>query len=214
MIFLTEDIAFPPVENATPEGIVAVGGDLSVDRLMLAYRSGIFPWFEDDDLILWWSPPERMVLFPEKFKVSKSLRQLIKKKVFRVTVNQAFDQVITHCANIKRMGQQSTWITPEMLTAYEALHQAGHAMSVEVWQDDALVGGLYGVDLGDVFCGESMFSKVSNASKVGFAHLVERLKEKQYHIIDCQVYTAHLASLGAEEISREEFLRYLKGEDQ
>ncbi len=210
MFFLNDKIEFPPLQSATPEGIVAIGGDLSVPRLLLAYQSGIFPWSENDDLILWWSPPKRMVLFPEKMKVSKSLRQLLRKKVFEVTFNKAFDDVIEHCAVTKRIGQQGTWITTEMKQAYKELHRLGHAASVEVWSNNKLVGGLYGVDLGHVFCGESMFSKVSNASKVALHHLAETLQQRQCSLIDCQVYTDHLASLGAEEIDRAAFLAYLK----
>ena len=214
MFFLTEVLEFPPVQSATAEGIVAVGGDLSVERLLLAYQQGIFPWFEEDSLIMWWSPPTRMVLFPEKFKASKSLRKLLKRKVFNVTFNKAFDQVIEQCSSIKRIHEKGTWITHGMLAAYKELHQQGHALSVEVWQENQLVGGLYGVDLGHVFCGESMFSKVNDASKVAFAYLINHLLENNYALIDCQIYTDHLASLGAEEIPREEFLATLKRNDR
>lgn len=216
MYFLSEKLWFPPVETATPEGILAIGGDLSAERLQLAYKSGIFPWFAENDPIVWYSPNPRMVLFPEELKVSKSIRRVIRKGMFRVTFNQNFEQVIQHCKTIDRKEQSGTWITDEMKKAYIELHKIGWAKSVEVWQfldsarnDRELVGGLYGVDLGTVFCGESMFSKVSNASKVAFIYLVERLEKENYKLIDCQVYNEHLASLGAREIPRNEFLKYL-----
>ncbi len=213
MFFLTNKLEFPPPQSASPEGIVAVGGDLSPERLMLAYRMGIFPWFEEGELILWWSPDPRMVMFPDKLKVSKSMRQLLKKNAFRVTFDQAFEQVIRECALIVRPGQESTWITEDMIDAYNKLHIAGIARSVEVWQEDRLVGGLYGIDLGHVFCGESMFSKVSNASKYGFIIWVQELQKENYQLIDCQVHTEHLESLGAEEIDRQDFLEILQSKD-
>lgn len=208
MHYLTEKLWFPKPEDATVDGLLAIGGDLSIDRLLLAYNSGIFPWFEDDQPILWWSPDERMVLFPEKFKVSKSLRKTLNSEKFKITFNQNFADVINHCATVPRKGQAGTWITEEMQEAYIALHKAGHAVSVEVWEKDKLVGGLYGIDLPQrkVFCGESMFSLVSDASKVAFYHLSEYSKTKNYKLIDCQIYNEHLESLGAEEIGREEFL--------
>lgn len=209
MFFLTDEIWFPPVHTASPEGILAVGGDLSVERLLLAYRSGIFPWFNEDDPIVWYCPNTRMVLFPDKLKVSKSMQQLIKKDKFKVTFNTAFKEVVSNCKNISRKEAKGTWITDEMEKAYNDLYQEGYATSVEVWLDEVLVGGLYGVDLGKVFCGESMFSIESNASKIAFIYLVDKLKKDNYAIIDCQVYTSHLESLGAEEIPREEFLKYL-----
>ena len=209
MFFLTDEIWFPPVHAASREGILAIGGDLSVERLLLAYRNGIFPWFNEDDPIVWYCPNTRMVLFPDNLKVSKSMQQLIKKGKFKVTFNTAFKEVVSNCKNISRKEAKGTWITDEMEMAYNNLHQEGYAKSVEVWLDEKLVGGLYGVDLGKVFCGESMFSKESNASKIAFIYLVEKLKKENYTIIDCQVYTSHLESLGAEEISREEFLKYL-----
>lgn len=211
---LTESLVFPPASRATSEGLVAVGGDLGTDRLMLAYRSGIFPWFNDDSLILWWSPDPRMVLFPHKLKVSKSTRQFLRKGKYRVTRNRDFTRVISHCARIRRKDQAGTWITERMLQAYEELHKLGHAVSYEVWEGRNLVGGLYGIDLGHVFCGESMFSLASNASKVAFIHMVREMEEKGYRCIDCQVYSEHLDSLGAEEIPREEFLELLKGDHQ
>ncbi|WP_410006869.1 leucyl/phenylalanyl-tRNA--protein transferase [Aequorivita nionensis] len=211
MNFLTEKLWFPNPTEATSDGLLAIGGDLSTERLLLAYHSGIFPWFEDDQPILWWSPDPRMILFPEKFKVSKSLRKTLKSEKFRITFNKNFPEVIKNCATVLRKGQAGTWITKEMQQAYIALHSAGHAVSVEVWEDEKLVGGLYGIDLPQkkVFCGESMFSLVNDASKVAFYHLSEYVKTKDYKFIDCQVYNEHLESLGAEEIGREEFFELL-----
>ena len=211
MYFLTKELYFPPIEMASPEGIVAVGGDLSPERLLLAYKSGIFPWFEDDEPILWWSPPERMVLFFEDLKISKSMRNIINQRKFKVTFNTSFRDVILNCKKISRKDQPGTWITDNMVEAYCKLYELGIAKSVEVWQDDELVGGLYGVDLGHVFCGESMFSKVSNASKVAFIALAKQLEMANYRLLDCQVYNDHLASLGCVEIDREDFLMVLKG---
>ena len=211
MVYLTKEIWFPPVSLAGEDGLLAFGGDLQVDRLLLAYRSGIFPWYGEGDPILWWSPDPRMILFPNKLRISKSLRKVIRNEEFSCSWNTHFLEVIRRCAEIKRKSQNGTWITEEMLLAYEKLHLEGHAYSVEVWKEGELVGGLYGVDLPDkkVFCGESMFSLQSNASKVALHFLVERLKAKNYKIIDCQVYNEHLESLGAEEIARDEFLKYL-----
>jgi len=210
MNYLSKSIWFPDPEEADEDGLLAVGGDLSVKRLMHAYRSGIFPWFEEGQPILWWSPNPRMVLFLERFKVSKSLQKTIDKKKFTITFNTCFSEVIKNCSQIKRDGQQGTWITSDMEKAYINLHQLGFATSVEVWLNEELVGGLYGIDLADkkIFCGESMFSKESDASKVAFYYLVEKLKTKNYQFIDCQMYTAHLESLGAEEVSRTVFLNY------
>ena len=210
-MYLSNELWFPNVNEAGQDGLLAVGGDLSIERLLLAYRSGIFPWFNDGDPILWWSPDPRMVLFPEKLKISKSLRRLIKQNKFEISCNKAFAKVIENCAMMKREGQAGTWITDEMLEAYQRLHDLGHAHSVEVWENGVLAGGLYGINLPNqkVFCGESMFSEVSNASKVALYYLVEDLRSKGYQIIDCQVYNPHLESLGAEEISRDQFLHYL-----
>ncbi|WP_242131253.1 leucyl/phenylalanyl-tRNA--protein transferase [Aestuariivivens marinum] len=206
MYFLTEKLWFPSVDKATPEGLLAVGGDLSAERLLLAYKLGIFPWFEIGEPILWWSPDPRFVLFPEKLKVSKSMKQVLRNTNYKVTVNKAFKEVITRCAVIRRNGQTGTWITEDMIEAYVKLQELNYAKSVEVWQDNTLVGGFYGVDLNNgVFCGESMFSTVSNASKIGF---ITFLQHTNYKLIDCQVYTNHLKNLGAEEISRDIFLRY------
>lgn len=211
MYILSKELVFPAPEKATNEGLLAIGGDLSVKRLLLAYSSGIFPWYSKDEPILWWSPDPRMVLFPEDLKVSKSMKQLFKRNVYKVTFNTAFDEVIKNCATIVREGQDDTWITDEMIASYKELHQLGIAMSVEVWKGLELVGGLYGVNLQEkkVFCGESMFSKESNASKYGFITLVNYLQQENYKLIDCQVYTDHLSSLGAKEIAREAFLSYL-----
>ena len=209
MYRLTDALLFPSPEQASAEGIVAVGGDLQPERVMLAYRKGIFPWFESDDFLLWWSPDPRMVLFPDRLKVSKSMRTVLRKKQFEVTFNKAFDQVVEACAKVKRFGQNGTWITPGLMEVYSTIHTQGHAHSVEVWEEGSLVGGLYGIDLGTVFCGESMFSKSSNASKVALIFLVKELKKNKYELIDCQVPTQHLASMGAEPISRTEFLTFL-----
>jgi leucyl/phenylalanyl-tRNA--protein transferase len=207
MHFLTKKIEFPDVSEASAEGLLAVGGDLSAERLLFAYQNGIFPWFDNSKPILWWSPDPRFVLFPKDLKVSKSMRQILKKQTFRVTEDQAFEQVISNCAKIKRSGQNGTWITEDMIAAYKKLHQLGFAKSIEVWKNNTLVGGLYGVILENkVFCGESMFSKVSNASKVAFISYVQNSNVK---LIDCQLHTKHLESLGAKHISRSEFLQYL-----
>ena len=208
MYYITNDLYFPPVEEATIDGLLAVGGDLSTKRLLLAYKSGIFPWFEYEEPLLWWSPDPRFVLFPEKLKISKSMNQLLKNKAFEVTVNKSFKDVITACSKTKRTNQDGSWITKNMIEAYTKLHKQGYAKSVEVWKNDKLVGGLYGVDLGNgVFSGESMFSKESNASKFGF---ISFIRSSKYKLIDCQVYTNHLESLGAEEISRKDFLTFLE----
>ncbi|MDP3946631.1 MAG: leucyl/phenylalanyl-tRNA--protein transferase [Lutibacter sp.] len=210
MYLLSKDLVFPSVNLADKNGLLAIGGDLSAERLLLAYKSGIFPWYNPREPIIWYSPDPRMVLFPKNLKISKSMKQIIRKNQFRATFNQNFSEVISNCKNSYREGQGGTWITDEMEQAYINLHQLGVAKSVEVWEGDELVGGLYGIDLGHVFCGESMFSKVSNASKFAFVYLVQKLEKEHYTLIDCQVYNAHLASLGADEISRETFLTYLK----
>ena len=210
MHFLTKDLYFPPVDEASYEGTLAIGGDLSTERLLLAYRNGIFPWFNEDEPILWWSPPERMVVVPQLYKVSKSIRNLLNRQQFEVTFNQDFTSVIRNCQQIPRKGQDGTWITEDIITSYTKLHQMGLAKSVEVWQNGELVGGLYGVDLGHVFCGESMFSKISNASKMAFIALAKQLEMANYRLLDCQVYNDHLASLGCVEIEREDFLMVLK----
>ncbi|RAR71737.1 leucyl/phenylalanyl-tRNA--protein transferase [Flavobacterium aciduliphilum] len=210
MYFLTKELYFPPVEEASYEGVLAIGGDLSEERLLLAYQNGIFPWFNDDEPILWWAPSERMVVNPHDYKVSKSLRNIINRNIFEVTINKDFEAVIKNCQQISRKGQEGTWITNDIIDSYTKLHQLGKAMSFEVWQNNELVGGLYGVDLGHVFCGESMFSKVPNASKVAFVKLVAYLQTNHYKLLDCQVHNDHLERLGAFEISRETFMMILK----
>lgn len=212
MYIIRQNDDFPPIEYASEDGLLAIGGDLSLKRLTAAYQRGIFPWYDPSQPILWWSPDPRMVLFPEKLKVSKSMKQVLKNGNFRVTYNEAFAEVLRNCASINRKGQSGTWLTKEMIDAYKGLHQLGMAVSVEVWEESELVGGLYGIYLKEkqVFCGESMFTKKSNASKFGFIHLVRKFSAEGVKLIDCQVYTKHLASLGAEEISREEFLKFLK----
>jgi leucyl/phenylalanyl-tRNA---protein transferase len=218
MIWLSNKIEFPSYETATKDGVIALGGDLSIDRLLYAYHRGIFPWYSDGEPIVWHSPIERMVLFPDELKISKSMRQILNKGEFIITENKAFEEVIFYCKNIARNDEFGTWITDEMEQAYIQLQKAGVAKSIEIWQvtersqsaakrPTELVGGLYGLEIGDIFCGESMFSKVSNASKVAFIHLVQ---SEKYQLIDCQVYNEHLASLGAREISRDEFLKFLE----
>jgi leucyl/phenylalanyl-tRNA--protein transferase len=211
MIFqLTDDLLFPPPELAEDDGLLCVGGDLSEDRLLLAYSMGIFPWYSDGYPVMWWSPDPRLVLFPGELKVSRSLRQVLKKDVYKVTMDAAFPEVIRNCAGILRKHDQGTWITPEMRDAYIQLHCSGFAHSVESWLDGELAGGLYGVALGGAFYGESMFSKKSNASKVAFVTLVNQLIKWNFTIIDCQVTTGHLASFGAREIPRSSFIQTLK----
>jgi leucyl/phenylalanyl-tRNA--protein transferase len=205
MYLLTNKIEFPDVSKASYDGLLAYGGDLSTERLILAYSKGIFPWFEEREPILWWSPDPRFVLVPNELKVSKSLKKTIQNNEFQITTNKSFREVIIACAKFKRKGQNGTWITSAMIDAYCNLHNLGFAKSVEVWQDNILVGGFYGVDLNNgVFCGESMFSTVSNASKVGFATFINN---SSYKLFDCQVYTKHLESLGAKYISRNMFIK-------
>ena len=210
MYYLSQALFFPPIDQANRDGILAIGGDLSPERLQLAYKSGIFPWFEDGEPIMWWSPNPRMVLFLDELIVSKSMRNILNRNSFKVTFNQNFRDVISNCQNIERDGQNGTWITNDMIEAYCKMHELGIAKSVEVWQDEVLVGGLYGIDLGHIFCGESMFSKVSNASKVAFIALVHQLKVENYKLLDCQVYNPHLESLGCREIERVDFMKILK----
>lgn len=202
-------LQFPPVHKANSEGILAYGGDLSPERLLLAYTSGIFPWFNPGEPILWWAPNPRMVLFPTDFRASKSLLKTIKSNKFKVTFNQNFEMVIRSCAQAKRNGQAGTWLSEEMIDAYMQLHGLGYAKSVEVWYNDAIVGGLYGIDLQHVFCGESMFSNVTDASKVAFAWLANYLKNHNYRLLDCQVHNNHLESLGCVEIPRSQFMDIL-----
>ena len=208
MIWLTEILEFPPYETTTEEGIIALGGDLSIERLILAYKRGIFPWYSEGEPIIWYAPLNRMVLFPDEIKITKSMKKVLQKKEFVITENKAFEEVIYNCKNIERKDGFGTWITNEMEQAYIELYKKGLAKSIEIWQDKMLIGGLYGVDLKNgVFCGESMFSKVSNASKVAFIYLAQKCG---YHLIDCQIYNTHLASLGAREITRNDFLKLLK----
>ena len=209
MVILNNEILFPNIETANVDGIIAIGGDLSSERLLLAYKSGIFPWYNEGEPIIWYSPDPRMILYPERLKVSKSMRSVLRKGNFKITFNQNFEEVIANCKTINRKDEPGTWITDEMQKAYIQLYKKGIAKSVEVWQNDELVGGLYGIDLGTIFCGESMFSKVSNASKVAFIYLSQKCENENYKVIDCQVYNEHLASLGAEEISRKEFIKIL-----
>jgi len=208
---LIDELVFPPPEHAQPDGLLAVGGDLSTKRLILAYQSGIFPWYEEGQPLLWWSPDPRLVLEPEEFHVSKRLAQTIKNGKFEVTFDQAFVSVIQSCATVPRKGESGTWITHEMQEAYIRLHQLGVAHSVESWLGGELVGGIYGVSLGKCFFGESMFSTESDASKIALAVLVRRLIDWEFHLIDAQVTSPHLLSLGAKEIPRKLFLERLKG---
>lgn len=207
MVFrLNEDIVFPPAELAEPDGLLAVGGDLSIPRLQLAYQSGIFPWYSDDTPILWYAPHERFVLYPDELRVSKSMQKIIKQNLFTVTTDKAFADVINACSEAPRPGQDGTWITDDMKDAYIRLHHEGIAHSVEVWENNELVGGAYGVVVGDIFCGESMFAKASNASKLA---LIALCRSQKHKLIDCQVYTEHLESMGARMISREEYMALL-----
>jgi len=202
-----EELVFPHPSLAEEDGLLAIGGDLSKERLVLAYHNGIFPWFSEGDPICWFAPHERCVIFPEKVKVSKSMKKVLADGVFRVTKDLAFKQVIINCAETQRIGQDGTWITDNMQNAYISLHQAGWAHSIEVWYGDELVGGLYGLEINHVFCGESMFSKMSNASKTA---LIWLCRSEQYQLIDCQVPNDHLMSLGAEMIPREDYTTILQ----
>jgi leucyl/phenylalanyl-tRNA--protein transferase len=205
-----DDVRFPPVELASPEGLVAVGGDLRVERLLEAYRHGIFPWYNDDQPILWWSPDPRAVLFPDKLHVSRRLERTIRRGHFRMTLDTCFRDVMTHCAGPRpQYPEGGTWITPAMVEAYSALHKLGYAHSVEAWQGRQLVGGLYGVALGGAFFGESMFAHVAEASKVALVSLVRQLQAWGFRIFDCQQSSPHVKRLGAEEIPRSEFLAHL-----
>lgn len=209
MLFLPPDQPFPPVSYANEEGMLAFSMNLSITRLLEAYHKGIFPWYNEGEPVIWWSPDPRFVLFPDELKVSKSMQKIMRDQVFQITYNQAFDQVIRACLAIPRTGQQGTWITDEIVTYYIHLHHLGFAHSVEVWnQQGELAGGLYGVKVKKVFCGESMFAKESNASKAGFISFVQQFG-KELDVIDCQVYTEHLESLGARMITRDEYLSFL-----
>jgi leucyl/phenylalanyl-tRNA--protein transferase len=206
---LSETLNFPNPRLASKEGLLAVGGDLSQERLLLAYRHGIFPWFTHNEPILWWSPDPRLVLFPNEFYISRSLRKILKKETFQVSMDLAFYRVIAECAQIRIENNESTWIVDDMMEAYCRLHESGFAHSVETWYKGNLAGGLYGVSIGKCFFGESMFARVSNASKIAMAKLADHLKRSRFQLIDCQVATAHLKRLGAREISRDRFLSLL-----
>ncbi|HQC29224.1 MAG TPA: leucyl/phenylalanyl-tRNA--protein transferase [Methylotenera sp.] len=208
---IDDDCDFPPLNHALsePNGLIAIGGDLSLSRLLNAYQHGIFPWFSEGEPILWWSPNPRMVLFPDELKISNSLKKTLKNKPFEVRFNTAFRQVISACSHTTRADQPGTWITQGIIDAYCALHDAGYAISAECWQNNTLVGGCYGVKIGKMFYGESMFHHVTDASKVAFVHLVQQLKSQGVGLIDCQMKTAHLARFGAKEIPRDAFFEHL-----
>lgn len=206
---LSKELWFPPVEDALPDGLLAIGGDLDTERLLLAYHNGIFPWY-DEDVPMWWCPDPRFVLFPHNLKVSKSMRPLLNKNAFDFKVNTAFEEVMNNCQKIFRKDQDGTWINRDIINAYTRLHRLGYAHSAEAWKDGELVGGLYGVRLGNVFFGESMFSKASNASKYAFIKYIQWLQQDGVVLVDCQVHTEHLESLGASMIPRREFTELLK----
>ena len=210
VFLLSDTIEFPPAHLASEEGLLAVGGDLSQQRLLLAYRMGIFPWFSNNDPILWWSPDPRLVLYPSEIKISKTLKKIIKKEVFKVTMDQAFNEVIHQCAQVRLQKNQGTWIIEDIIESYCQLHESGFAHSVEVWRKEELAGGLYGVSLGKCFFGESMFTRISNASNIALVKLVEYLEKLSFDMIDCQVTTGHLIRFGAREIPRTLFLEQLE----
>lgn len=210
MYYVGKELEFPNPLHASEDGLLAVGGDLSPERLLFAYENAIFPWYSDDEPILWWSPNPRFILLADEIRVSRSMKKFMKKESYHVSYDKVFADVIEACATVKRGDGNGTWITEEMKEAYINLHKLGYAHSVECWCGEDLVGGLYGVSIGKAFFGESMFSKQDNASKTAFINLVEKLKEHDFEIIDCQVYTKHLESLGAKQIEREEFLDKLK----
>lgn len=209
VFYLDHPTEFPPTHLAEEDGLLAVGGDLSTERLIAAYTKGIFPWFNEDDPYLWWSPAPRFILLPEELHISRSMRRKINKDLFKVTFNHCFDDVITNCQQIPRSDQPGTWITDEMKSAYIQLHKLGYAHSVEVWNSDRLVGGIYGIAIGQVFFGESMFSFESNASKYGIIHFIKKMPDFGLNILDCQMKTKHMINLGGKEISREGFESYL-----
>jgi len=210
VFLLSENVAFPPAHFATAEGLLAVGGDLSQERLLSAYRKGIFPWYADNEPILWWSPDPRLVLYPDELHVSRTLNKVLRKNMFTVTVDSAFEDVITACAKARTQNEEGTWIVDDIQAAYCQLHGAGYAHSVETWLNGHLVGGLYGVSLGRCFFGESMFSNASNASSVALVALARHLMTLSFDFIDCQVTTAHLMRFGAREIPRSQFLKELR----
>ncbi|GAB5538290.1 MAG: leucyl/phenylalanyl-tRNA--protein transferase [Salibacteraceae bacterium] len=207
---LNEAMAFPRPELADDDGLLAVGGDMSVERVMLAYEHGIFPWYHEEQPILWWSPPRRMMLYPGKLKVSKSLRRSIKNKGFELRIDFAFYEVIMNCAQVKRKDQEDTWINQDTIAVFQKLHNLGFAHSFEIWKANELVGGLYGLSLGKAFFGESMFSKETDASKAAFYYLHAFIVQQNFHFVDCQLHNDHLASLGAYEVPREQYLSELK----
>lgn len=209
-VLSSDPLVFPAAELASPEGLLAVGGDLRSERLVAAYRQGIFPWYNRGQPILWWSPDPRAVLYPARLRVSRSLRKTIKKGEFRITMDEAFADVINACAHNRRGGGGGTWITSDMMTAYCRLHEEGVAHSVEAWAGEELAGGLYGLSLGQAFFGESMFTRRTDASKVAFVHLVRQLEQWGFALVDCQLSSAHLVSLGAEAIPRRRFLAQLR----
>jgi leucyl/phenylalanyl-tRNA--protein transferase len=209
MFLINKELVFPPVDQADEEGLLAIGGDLSPERLLLAYKSGIFPWYNEDEPICWWSPDPRFILYPEKLRVSNSMQTVLNNGTFRFTINRAFEEVIKNCKSVTRKDQDGTWISPEVQEAYIQLHKLGHAHSAEAWQNGELVGGLYGIRLGKIFFGESMFSKSSNASKFAFINYVKQLQKEGVELIDCQIYTDHLKSLGASMINRIDFIDLL-----
>lgn len=209
MFLLSNDLVFPPVEMADEDGLLAIGGDLSTGRLLLAYQQGIFPWYSEQDPICWWCPDPRFVLFPDELKISRSMKRVLRSGPFGFTTNTAFAEVIRNCRTISRKDQDGTWISAEVQNAYIRLHELGYAHSAEAWNNNELVGGIYGVRLGNIFFGESMFSRQTNASKFALARYVEQLKQEGVVLIDCQVYTLHLESLGARMIPRKDFMRLL-----
>ena len=207
---LDDQLIFPPVESVDEEGLLAIGGDLSIPRLLLAYRNGIFPWYSEGEPICWWCPNPRFVLFPDELKISNSMRSVLKNGTFTFTINRAFERVINNCKSIYRKGQEGTWISEEIVNAFITLHQQGYAYSAETWRGTNLVGGLYGIKIGKVFFGESMFSSESNASKFALINYIQHLQKEDVELIDCQVYTEHLRSLGARMIERNNFLSLLQ----
>jgi leucyl/phenylalanyl-tRNA--protein transferase len=209
MFLLSNELFFPPLHTADEDGLLAIGGDLSPERLLLAYRSGIFPWFNEDEPICWWSPDPRFVLYPAELKVSNSMKTVLKNGKYRFTTNRVFEQVIQNCKTVSRHDQDGTWISPAMQQAYTTLHQLGFAHSAEAWQDGELIGGLYGIRLGNIFFGESMFSLKPNASKFAFINYVRQLQKENVQLIDCQLHTQHLQSLGARMIPRGVFTEIL-----
>lgn len=209
MFLLSKELFFPPTDMADEDGLLAMGGDLTTERLLLAYRSGIFPWYNEDEPICWWSPDPRFVLYPADLKISNSMKTVLQNGKFRFTINKAFEQVIQNCKTVARQCQDGTWISPAMQKAYTTLHELGYAHSAETWQDGELVGGLYGIRLGNIFFGESMFSLQPNASKFAFINYVRQLQKENTQLIDCQLHTNHLESLGARMIPRKEFIETL-----